>query len=88
MQPSELSKGSLQDYFAACRVDLDGKLELLSKSVLESPNSSGNELLLLAAWLKLDGQQDRAKLFATEVEQQFDKAGTFRWHSLLEACLN
>ena len=88
VQPSELSKNSLQDYFAACKVDVIGTMEQLSKSVLESPNNSGSELLLLAALLKLDGQQDRAQLFASEVEDQFAKAGQFRWHSLLEACLN
>ncbi len=88
VHPSELSKNSLQDYFAACKVDVTGTMEQLSKSVLESPNNSGSELLLLAALLKLDGQQDRAQLFANEVEDQFAKAGTIRWHSLLEACLN
>ena len=88
VQSTELPKDSLQDYFAACKVDVTGKLELLSKSVLESPNNSGGELLLLAALLKLDGQQDRAKLFANEVEEQFAKAGIFRWHGLLDACLN
>ena len=88
VQPTELPKDSLQDYFAACKVDVTGKLELLSKSVLESPNNSGGELLLLAALLKLDGQYDRAKLFANEVEEQFARAGAFRWHSLLNVCLN
>ncbi|HUP79545.1 MAG TPA: hypothetical protein VM260_13420, partial [Pirellula sp.] len=63
VQPSELSKNSLQDYFSACAVDVTGTMEQLSKSVLESPNNSGSELLLLAALLKLDGQQDRAQLF-------------------------
>ncbi len=86
--PNELSKDSLQDYFAACLVDINAKLEQLSQSVLESPNKSGNELLLLSALLKLDGQADRAKLFASEVEEQVAKSGPFRWNSLLDACLN
>lgn len=86
--PNELSKDSLQDYFAACSVDVNAKLEQLSQSVLESPNQSGSELLLLSALLKLDGQADRAKLFASEVEQQVAKSGSFRWNSLLDACLN
>jgi len=86
--PNELSKDSLQDYFAACLVDVNAKLEQLSQSVLESPNQSGKELLLLSALLKLDGQADRAKLFASEVEEQVAKSGPFRWNSLLDACLN
>ncbi len=88
MLPSELSKDSLNDYFAACLVDVNGKLEQLSQSVLESPNHSGRELLLLSALLKLDGQADRAKLFASEVQEQVAKSGSFRWNSLLDACLN
>lgn len=86
--PNELSKDSLQDYFAACLVDVNAKLERLSQSVLESPNQSGRELLLLSALLKLDGQADRAKLFANEVEVQVAKSGSFRWNRLLDACLN
>ena len=86
--PSELSKDSLHDYFATCLVDVDAKLEQLSQSVLESPNQSGRELLLLSALLKLDGQTDRAKQFASEVEDQVAKSESFRWNSLLDACLN
>lgn len=88
VQPSELAKDSLGDYFSACLVDVNGTLERLSKSVLELPNNSGRELLLLSALLKLDGQPERAKLFANEVEEQVANSGSFRWNSLLEACLN
>ena len=88
VQPSELAKDSLRDYFSACSVDVNGTMERLSKSVLESPKNSGRELLLLSALLKLDGQQDRAKLFANEVGEQVARSSSFRWNSLLEACLN
>lgn len=88
VQPSELAKDSLRDYFSACLVDVNGTMERLSKSVLESPNNSGRELLLLSALLKLDGQPDRAKLFANEVGEQVARSSSFRWNSLLEACLN
>ena len=88
VQPIELAKDSLEDYFAACLVDVNGTLERLSKSVLESPNNSGRELLLLSALLKLDGQPDRAKLFANEVGEQVAGSGAFRWNNLLKACLN
>ena len=88
VQPSELAKDSLGDYFSACLVDVNGTMERLSKSVLELPNNSGRELLLLSALLKLDGQPERAKLFANEVKEQVANSGSFRWNSLLEACLN
>ena len=88
LQPSELAKDSLQEYFAACSVDVEGKLELLSKSILESPEHSGKELLLLSALMKLEGQDDRAKLFATSAAEQAAKSSTFRWNSVLNVCLN
>ena len=86
--PSELAKDSLQDYFAACYVDVAGKLELLSKSILESPEHAGQELLLLSALMKLEGQDDRAKLFATSAAEQAAKSSSFRWNSVLNVCLN
>lgn len=88
LQPSELAKDSLQEYFAACSVDVEGKLELLSKSILESPEHSGKELLLLSALMKLEGQDDRAKLFATSAAEQAAKSSSFRWNSVLNVCLN
>jgi hypothetical protein len=88
LQPSELSKQSLQDYFAACTVDVNRSLDNLSKSVLESPNQAGQDLLLLAALLKLEGQDDRAKLFATEVKEHSTKSNAFRWNAILDVCLN
>jgi hypothetical protein len=88
LQPSELAKDSLQDYFAACTVDVNRCLDQLSKSVLESSNQAGQELLLLAALLKLEGQDDRAKLFATEVQEQASKSNAIRWNAILNVCLN
>ncbi len=88
VQPSELNKKSLHDYFAACSVDVTGSMERLSKSVLESPNHSGRDLLLLSALLKLDRQEDMARLFAREVNELATKSGSFRWNRLLEVCLN
>ena len=88
LQPSELAKDSLQDYFAACTVDVNRSLDHLSKSVLESSNQPGQDLLLLAALLKLEGQDDRAKLFATEVQEQASKSNAIRWNAILNVCLN
>ena len=88
LHPSELASDSLQDYFAACTVDVDRSLDQLSKSVLDSSNQAGQELLLLAALLKLEGQDDRARLFATEVQEQASKSNAIRWNAILNVCLN
>jgi hypothetical protein len=85
--PDELSKSSLHDYFAHCSVDVSKNMDELSKRVLESGSGSGKELLLLAALLKLDGQSDRAKLFATEVESRLSTNESQRWLKVLEVCL-
>lgn len=88
VQPSELSKNSLHEYFAACAVDVTAAMEQLSQSVLEAPNHSARELLLLTALLKLEGQGDKARLFANEINELASKSGSFRWNRLLEVCLN
>ena len=88
LEPSELAKDSLQDYFAACTVDVNRSLDQLSKSVLDSSSQAGQDLLLLAALLKLEGQDDRAKLFATEVKEQASKSNAIRWNAILNVCLN
>ena len=88
LQPSELAKDSLQDYFVACTVDVNRTLESLSKSVLDSSNQSGQDLLLLAALLKLEGQDDRARLFATEVKEQASMSNVIRWNAIFDVCLN
>jgi hypothetical protein len=85
LQPSELSKKSLGEYFEACNVDVESSMEQLSRWILENPGKSGRELMLLTALLKIDGQADRARLFADEAEQLAVKSGTFRWANLLSA---
>jgi len=85
--PSELSKESLRDYFSACSVNVDRSLENLSKKILDNPSVSGNELLLLTALLKLDGQSDRAQLFAHEAEQVSSQSKSFKWDNVLSACM-
>lgn len=87
VQPSELNKDSLRSYFAACLVDVSGSMNKLSQSVLESPSISSKDLLLLSALLKLDGQTERARLFAAEVQTQTASIASFKWHNLLNACL-
>ena len=88
LQPSELSTDSLQNYFAACTVDVNRSLDHLSKCVLEASNPEGQDLLLLAALLKLEGQDERAKLFATEVKEQASNSNAIRWNAILNVCLN
>jgi hypothetical protein len=87
VQPSELNRDSLRSYFSACIVDVSGAMENLSQSVLASPGNSSRELLLLSALLKLDGQTERSRLFAAEVQSQIGNSGSFKWHNVLNACL-
>ncbi len=87
VQASELGKDSLRSYFAACLVDVSETMEKLSQSVLESHSDPAKELLLLSALLKLNGQPDRARLFAKEVEPQAANGRSFKWHNLFNACL-
>jgi hypothetical protein len=86
LSPSELSKESLSDYFSACSVDVSRSLEILSKTILDDPAKAGREMLLLTALLKMDGQTERAKLFADEADQLASKSISFRWNSLLAVC--
>ena len=86
LKPSELSKESLSDYFSACSVDVSRSMELLSKKILDNPAKAGREMLLLTALLKMDGQIERAKLFAGEADQLASKSTAFHWNSLLAVC--
>jgi len=86
MLPSELASESLHEYFAACSVDVDQRFESLSKSILDNPTQSGKELLLLTALLRLDGQSQRAMIFAKEARQLASKSIEFRWDNLLFVC--
>lgn len=88
VNPSELDKASLRSYFSACLVDVSESMNKLSQSVLESPKNAAEDLLLLSALLKLDGQSERARLFATEVDSMNASGHLFKWQSLLHACLN
>ncbi|MEQ1826014.1 MAG: hypothetical protein ABL921_08705 [Pirellula sp.] len=84
--PSELESDSLSRYFAACStVDVRIALDQLSKNVLEQPDSSAKDLILLAALLKLDGQSDRAKLFAEESYKL--AARKHRWDGIVAVCM-
>ena len=88
LSAEELNCESLREYFAACVIDMDSTLESLSKSVLETPENSEREMLLLTVLLKLDGQTERARLFANEAEQLASRSSAFRWDSLLLACID
>ena len=86
LSAEELNSESLRTYFAACVIDLDATLERLSKSVLDNPESSEREILLLTVLLKLEGQDERANLFVKEAEQLASQSSSFRWSNLLLAC--
>lgn len=83
---TELPKGSVQAYLATVRIDVTETMNQLSRKVLESDANTANtaeELLLLAALLKLEGQNERAALFANEVSEQFAKTSDRRWSFIL-----
>jgi hypothetical protein len=52
---------------------------------LQQPEKSGREMMLLTVLLKLDGQQDRARLFAKESRTLAARSDTFRWKSVLRS---
>ena len=70
-------------YLGASHVDADLMMESLSRRVLAQPTTSGREILLLATLLRLDGQGERADLFARESVSQSAMSDTFRWNHLL-----
>jgi hypothetical protein len=70
-------------YLGASHVDADLMMESLSRRVLAQPTTSGREILLLATLLRLDGQGERADLFARESLSQSAMSDTFRWNHLL-----
>ena len=86
LQPSELAKTSLSEYFEHCSVDVNDSMEQLSRWILDNPKKSGRELLLLSALLKLEGQSDRAKLFAAEASELASQSTSFHWNNLLSTC--
>ena len=86
LEPSELAQTSLSNYLQECSVDVKGSMEQLSRWILDNPTQSGRELLLLTALLKLDGQSERAKIFANEAELLASKSNSFHWDQLLAVC--
>lgn len=83
LQGSELRHGALSHYLEASCIGLTSILDRVSQRALEQPANSHRELLLLAALLALDNQQERAEVFAREAQAQAALEDSFRWHSLL-----
>ncbi|MFN7733507.1 MAG: hypothetical protein ACK5OB_16540 [Pirellula sp.] len=83
LSPSELRNGGLAQYLAPSGISLTDVMDQLSKQALEKPESSVEELLLLASLLTLDDQPERAELFAKEARAQAPLTDAFRWQSLL-----
>jgi hypothetical protein len=83
--PEEFRGASLTAYLRASDVDLTAILDQLAKRALEQPDRSGREMLLLAVLLKLDGQRDRALLFANESRTLAARSDAFRWKSVLRS---
>lgn len=85
INPSELGVSTLRDYLEPSRVGLQESLNQLSQSALEGKTDGAADLLLIAALLKLDGQSERSKLFASEAFEKASVSDSFVWHSLLAA---
>jgi hypothetical protein len=83
LSPSELRHGGLAQYLAPSGISLTEVMDQLSKRALEKPESSVEELLLIASLLTLDNQPERAELFAREARAQAPLTDAFRWQSLL-----
>ena len=85
IDPEVLGEKTIGAYLRASSVDVDRMMETLSRRVLAQPGTSGREILLLATLLRLDGQNERADLFAREAVSQSAMSESFRWSHLLRA---
>jgi hypothetical protein len=83
--PDEFRGASLSDYLRASEINLNPILDQLAQRILQQPEKSGREMMLLTVLLKLDGQQDRARLFAKESRTLAARSDTFRWKSVLRS---
>jgi hypothetical protein len=83
--PSELGVPSLRDYLEPSRIGLQESLNQFSQNALQSKTDGAADLLLIATLLKLDGQTERSRLFASEAFEKAAASENFAWHSLLAA---
>ncbi len=83
MSGAELPGESLGKYLEQANIDVNRILDLLAQRVLDKPENSGRELLLLTTLLKLDGQNDRSQTFALAAQNQAIDSDSFQWFSLL-----
>jgi hypothetical protein len=80
----ELRGNSLSAYLGDSGISLEEDLlDRLAQRVLRQPEQSGRELLLLSVLLNMDGQKDRAQLFANESRAMAAQSDSFRWHAVL-----
>jgi hypothetical protein len=85
LQPSELGVSSLREYLEPSRISLQETLNQFSQNAMQNKTDSAADILMIATLLKLDGQSERAKLFATEAFEKASTSDNFVWHSLLAA---
>jgi len=83
--PEDLRGASLSKYLQASEIELNPILDKLAQRVLQQPERSGRELLLLSVLLKLDGQHERSLLFAKESRTLAARSDAFRWKSVLQS---
>lgn len=84
-QPSELGVSSLREYLEPSRITLQESLNQFSQNAMQNKTDSAADILMIATLLKLDGQSERTKLFATEAFEKASTSDNFVWHSLLAA---
>jgi len=85
LSQEELPRGSLGRYLESSCIGLDSMLDELSRRVLEAPEVSGQELLVLSVLLRLDGQSERAELFSKGSQSLVATMDSFRWQSILSS---
>ncbi len=87
LHPKELGAKSIQVYFKPTDIPFDQTLDALSKIALDESELAVGNLLLIASLLKLDGQPERAKVFAQEAFDRAAATGELQWNSLLVTLL-
>lgn len=83
LQGEELGVGTLRGFLESTPVSLDESLNQFSRLTLENPEIAVGNLLLISALLKLDGQEDRSRVFAEEAFERASQTGELNWSSLL-----
>lgn len=83
LRGEELGGGTLRAFLESTPVSLDESLNQFSRLTLENPGTAVGNLLLISALLKLDGREERSRIFAEEAFERASKTGDLNWSSLM-----